>query len=126
MFLLLLPYAFVDLFLRIILNLVSRPKHIHLITYSFVLNFTRQFTNSLIEVIGSFAELFSFFILGMISNIVRPFEVDWTLLLVCVIVLYICRYAAVTGVFSTVLKWIEPNKRFLDHGHVCFSNPNHH
>ena len=83
-----------------------------------VLHSTREYTTHLVEVIGTLAEYFSYFIVGIISYIVQPFDMDYRLLLVCVVVMFICRYASVTGVLASVIRYVEPTKRFLDHDYV--------
>ena len=71
--------------------------------------------------IGTLAEHLSYFIVGIISYIVQPFDMDYQLLLVCVVVMFICRYASVTGVLASVIRYVEPTKRFLDHNYVELS-----
>ena len=78
----------------------------------------REYTTHLVEVIGTLAEHLSYFIVGIISYIVQPFDMDYRLLLVCMVVMFICRYASVTGVLASVIRYVEPTKRFLDHDHV--------
>ena len=86
-----------------------------------VLHSTREYTTHLVEVIGTLAEHLSYFIVGIISYIVQPFDMDYRLLLVCVVVMFICRYASVTGVLASVIRYVEPTKRFLDHNYVELS-----
>lgn len=71
--------------------------------------------------IGTLAEHLSYFIVGIISYIVQPFDMDYRLLFVCVVVMFICRYASVTGVLASVIRYVEPTKRFLDHNYVELS-----
>ena len=72
----------------------------------------------MIRFLGFLSEMCSFLVLGMISFNIHPFDIDKQALLLFVIVVYLCRYAAVTGVMDTFVKWLEPHRALLTHNHV--------
>lgn len=59
-----------------------------------------MYIKDVIHLLGMVSELVSFFLIGVISFIVNPFDVDYRVLVLFVIVLYISRYASITGVVS--------------------------
>lgn len=68
----------------------------------------------MVELLGSLSELCSFLVIGMISYNVKPFEVHWSWILIITFVVYISRYASITGVMATVLRWVDPKNNWLD------------
>lgn len=68
----------------------------------------------MVEMLGFLSELCSFLVIGMISYNVRPFDVHWSWILLITFVVFISRYAAMTGIMATLLKWLEPSNRLLD------------
>lgn len=72
----------------------------------------------MIRFLGFLSEMCSFLVLGMISFNIHPFDIDKRALLLFVFIVYLSRYAAVTGVMDTVVKWMEPHRTLLTHNHV--------
>lgn len=68
----------------------------------------------MVDLLGSLSELCSFLVIGMISYNVKPFEVHWSWVLLITIIVYVSRYASVTGVMATVLQWVDPKIKWLD------------
>lgn len=68
----------------------------------------------MVDLLGSLSELCSFLVIGMISYNVKPFEVHWSWILLITIIVYVSRYASVTGVMATVLQWVDPKIKWLD------------
>lgn len=69
----------------------------------------------MVELLGSLSELCSFLVIGMISYNVKPFEVHWSWILLLTFIVYLSRYASITGVMATVLRWVDPGTKWLDH-----------
>lgn len=76
--------------------------------------FTRIFVHKMVELLGSLSELCSFLVIGMISYNVKPFEVHWSWILLLTFIVYLSRYASITGVMATVLRWVDPGTKWLD------------
>lgn len=68
----------------------------------------------MVELLGSLSELCSFLVIGMISYNVKPFEVHWSWILLITFIVYVSRYASITGVMATVLRWVDPKIKWLD------------
>ena len=68
----------------------------------------------MVELLGSLSELCSFLVIGMISYNVKPFNVHWSWILIITFIVYISRYASITGVMATVLRWVDPRIKWLD------------
>lgn len=79
--------------------------------------FTRFFVHKMVDLLGSLSELCSFLVMGMISYNVRPFEVHWSWILLLTIIVYVSRYAAISGVMATILRWVDPGTKWLDQNH---------
>ena len=75
----------------------------------------------MIRFLGYLSELCSFLVIGMISYNIHPFDVDKRWLALVVIVLFICRYASVTGILATFHHWIYPRESLITHPQVCLS-----
>lgn len=69
---------------------------------------------------GSYlCELCAFLVLGMVTYNLHPFDIDKRWLVLFVAVIYLVRYAAVTGVMATAVRWLEGDKHpLLNHNHV--------
>ena len=70
----------------------------------------------MIDMMSYLSELCSFLVLGMISYNIKLFDIHWKWLVVCILTLYICHYASITGILATFLR----KSRLLDHPHVFF------
>ena len=68
----------------------------------------------MIDMMSYLSELCSFLVLGMISYNIKLFDIHWKWLFVCILTLYICHYASITGVLATLLR----KSKLLDHSHV--------
>ena len=68
----------------------------------------------MVDLLGSLSELCSFLVIGMISYNVKPFNVHWSWILIITFIVYISRYASITGVMATVLRWVDPKIKWLD------------
>ena len=55
----------------------------------------------------------------MVTYNLHPFDIDKRWLVLFVAVIYLVRYAAVTGVMATAVRWLEGDKHpLLNHNHV--------
>ena len=55
----------------------------------------------------------------MFKSFKDPFNLDIRWLILVVIVLFICRYASVTGILASIHRWIYPNDSLITHPQVC-------
>lgn len=77
-----------------------------------------MYIKDVVHLLGTISELVSFFFIGMISFILNPFDVDYRLLVLFVIVLYISRYAAITGVVSCLKHFTQIDVDHFRNRHV--------
>ncbi|KAK8791417.1 hypothetical protein WA588_001424, partial [Blastocystis sp. NMH] len=81
---------------------------------------TRAFVQKTLRFGSYLCELCSFLVLGMITYNLHPFAIDKRWLLLFVLVIYLVRYASVTGVMATAVHWLEGDKHHLiNHNHVA-------
>ena len=69
---------------------------------------TRAFVQKTLRFGSYLCELCSFLVLGMITYNLHPFAIDKRWLLLFVLVIYLVRYASVTGVMATAVHWLKP------------------
>lgn len=78
------------------------------------LNRNRVFTKDVIQFIGYLSECLSLYFIGLISFYYWPFDIDWRVLFALFSILYLSRYAAVTGVLAVVSRLFPFLPDFLE------------
>lgn len=84
----------------------------------FLYDCTFHFIHEVVRLVGHISNLLLYFILGMITFLIKPWVIDWKLCLLFLLLLVVSRYAAVTGAFFMLSDHLHLPNDMLNHPNV--------
>ena len=77
-----------------------------------------MFTKEVVYFLGSIARVFSFYFIGFLSYMIRPFQIELSLIIILIITTYISRFSSISMVLEVLSPIISDNLKLVSNNQV--------